>query len=429
MALLRARRRLRELAGEAWSLPGPGVVTGAADDDPSGIATYSITGARTGYQLLWTSLVTLPLMAAVQGMCARIGAVTGTGLAAVLKRHYPRPVLTVIVVLLVFANIVNIGADIAALASAGNLLVGLPSASLAVPVAIGIVIMEIVAPYPVIANYLKVLTLALFAYIVAAFFAHPDWGAALGHTLLPRFALTGATLTTLVALLGTTISPYLFFWQASQEVEEEEQEGRSPAKGGPEASEQELRHVQLDIDAGAVLANVVFYFIVLTTAATLYTAGTHDITDARQAAEALRPLAGNAASTLFALGLIGTGLLAVPVLAGSAAYAIAEVFGWREGLSQRPGTAPQFYAVMAIATLLGLAMELTGLGAMRALFLAAVVNGVTAPVLIVAITVVCNDRKIMGEHVNSPLTNALGWATVALMGSAAAGLLLTGVRV
>jgi len=402
-------RTLRRL----WSLPGAGVVTGASDDDPSGIATYSVTGAQTGYSLLWTSVLTLPLNAAIQEMCARIGLVTGGGLATVLRRHYPRPVLMVLVLLLFVANTVNIGADIAAVAAGIDLLTGIPQDALVVPVGIGVAATEVLVPYRVFATYLKFLTLVLFAYVIDAFVAGPDWGRALRSTLFPVFHVDATFVTTLVAILGTTISPYLFFWETSEEVEEMHRRHVLPG------DEPELLRARVDTDIGMFLANFVFYFIVLTTAATLYPAGIHKIATARDAAEALRPLAGDGAAALFAIGLIGTGLLAIPVLAGSAAYAVAEVFDWHEGLESKPSEAPQFYAVIALATVIGVVIALSGMGAIRALFYAAVVNGVISPMLLVAIIVVSNDGRVLGEHRNGVLSNVLGVATVGVMGCAA----------
>jgi NRAMP (natural resistance-associated macrophage protein)-like metal ion transporter len=412
------RYRIRRLARELWSIPGPGVVTGASDDDPSGIATYSLTGAQTGYSLLWTSVLTLPLNAAIQNMCARIGLVTGAGLATALRRHYSRRLLLFLVALLFVANTVNIGADIAAVASGLELLTGVREQALLVPVGLAIGVTEIFVPYRIYAAYLKVLTLVLFAYVVDAFYAGPDWAQALRSTFVPRIHLNAAFITTIVAIFGTTISPYLFFWQTSEEVEElhrhHEVTGTAP----------ELRRAQFDTDAGMLLANVVFYFIVLTTAATLFPAGIHHITTAREAAEALRPLAGDRATVLFAVGFIGTGLLAIPVLAGSAAYAIAEMFDWREGLEESTRDAPQFYTAIALATLVGLAISLSGVGAIRALFIAAVVNGVTAPILIAAITVVSSDERILGKHKNGRLSVVLGFTASGVMALAAIGMLL-----
>ncbi|HYM14390.1 MAG TPA: Nramp family divalent metal transporter [Dehalococcoidia bacterium] len=405
---------MARIARAIWSVPGAGVVTGASDDDPSGIATYSVAGAQTGYTLLWTSVLTLPLNAAVQEICARIGLVTGGGLATVLRRHYPRPLLLALVSLLFVANTVNIGADLAAVAAGFDLLTGVPAGALVVPIGVGIATVEVLVPYRIFASYLKVLTLVLFAYVADAFVAAPDWGAALRATFLPVVRLNAAFVTTLVAILGTTISPYLFFWETSEEVEEMHRRRVEPG------DEPELRRAQVDSNVGMLLANVVFYFIVLTTAATLYPAGIRHIATAREAAEALRPLAGDRATILFALGLVGTGLLAIPVLAGSAAYAVAEVFDWREGLEERPGSARQFYAVIALSTVVGIAIALSGVGAIRALFAAAVVNGVISPVLLVAIMVVSNDERVLGRHRNGPVSNVLGFAAAAIMGAAAA---------
>jgi NRAMP (natural resistance-associated macrophage protein)-like metal ion transporter len=412
------RVRLVQTLKRVWALPGAGVVTGASDDDPSGIATYSVTGAQTGYGLLWTSLVTLPLNVGIQEICARIGLVTGGGLASILRRHYPRRLLVALVSLLFVANTVNIGADIAAVAAGINLLVGVPEGALVVPVAAGILLTEVFVPYRIFATYLKFLTLVLFAYVADAFVAGPHWGAALRATFVPHIRLNATFITTLVAILGTTISPYLFFWQTSEEVEEMHRRKILPG------DEPELRRAQIDTNIGMLLANVVFYFIVLTTAATLYPAGIHKIATAREAAEALRPLAGDHAATLFAIGLVGTGLLAIPVLAGSAAYAVSEVFEWREGLEKRASDAPQFYAVIALSTMIGMVIALSGVGAIRALFVAAVINGVISPVLIAAILVVSNDERVLGVHRNGIVSNVLGGATVAVMGLAAIGMVI-----
>jgi Mn2+/Fe2+ NRAMP family transporter len=349
----------------------------------------------------------------VQEICGRIGAVTGQGLAGVLRRHYPRPLLIVLVSLLFIANTVNIGADIAAVASGFELITGVSERVLIVPVAVGIAFSEIVVPYRVFANYLKLLTLILFAYIADAFVAAPDWGAALRATLIPRLAFDAESITTLVAVLGTTISPYLFFWETSEEVEELHR------RGVVEASAPEISRMRIDTNIGMFLANIVFYFIVLTTAATLYPAGIRHIDSARDAAGALRPLAGDRATLLFALGFIGTGLLSIPVLSASAAYAIAEVFDWREGLEASPREAPQFYVVIALATLIGLGIAVSGVGAIRALFIAAIVNGVISPILIGAIVLVANDARVLGRHRNGALSNVLGIGAALIMGAAA----------
>lgn len=313
----------------------------------------------------------------------------------------------------------NIGADIAAVASGIALLTGWSETAIIVPAGIAIALTEIVVPYRVFATYLKLLTLVLFAYVIDAFIAGPDWGKALRMTFLPHIRWDATFLTTVVAVLGTTISPYLFFWETSEEVDEMHLRHITPG------DESALRRAVIDSHLGMLLAHIIFYFIVLTTAATLFPAGIHEIKTAREAAEALRPLAGDHAATLFAVGFIGTGLLAIPVLAGSAAYAMAEVFDWREGLDNKPAQAPQFYTVIAISTLIGLGIALSEIGAIRALFVAAVVNGIIAPVLIAAIIVVSNDERVLGRHRNGALSNVVGCVTVAMMGLAAVGMAVT----
>lgn len=409
--LVRASRRVRQ----GFHGLGPGLITGVADDDPSGISTYTIAGASFGYQLLWTSLVTLPMNFAVQSICARIGLVTGRGLTSVVAGHYGRRWLYLLVLLLAVANVVNIGADIGAIAAAIELLTGLRAVALIVPIGLAITLTEVVVPYPQFARWLKLLTLVIFAYVAAAFLARPDWSAALAATFLPRLSFDRESIQTVVAILGTTISPYLFFWQTSEEVEEEQSRGVDFGRLGPTRQRALLRAASYDVGTGMVLANLGFYFVVLASAATLFRAGQTDVETAAEAAEALRPLAGDAASLLFALGIIGTGLLAIPVLAGSVAYAAAELFDWREGLSQTFGRAPQFYGVLALATLLGVALDFSGIPAIRALYLAAIVNGVIAPILLVFIVVVARDRRILGDYRPGRGLSALGWATTLAM--------------
>ena len=404
---------------------GPGVITGVADDDPSGISTYTVTGASLGYQLLWTSPVTLPMNIAVQSVCARLGIVTGKGLATVIADRYGRWLLYPVVLLLLVANVVNVGADIGAIAAAIELLSGIPAIWLVAPIGIGIAVVEVVVPYAQFVRYLKVLTLVIFAYVIGAFFAHPDWGAAASATFVPRLTPDREVLATLVAILGTTISPYLFFWQASEEVEEDEARGVSPATATAGQMRELLRACHFDVFTGMAMANVGFYFVVLTSAAALHASGETHIATAAEAADALRPLAGDAASLLFALGIIGTGLLAIPVLAGSSAYATSELFGWREGLSTTFKQAPQFYAVIGVATLLGIAMNFAGVGEIRALFVAAVINGVTAPILLFVIMLAAGDRKVLGEFVPGRLLLGLGWLTAIVMAIAAVALFAT----
>jgi NRAMP (natural resistance-associated macrophage protein)-like metal ion transporter len=407
-------------------LLGPGLITGASDDDPSGIGTYTSAGAGFGFATLWTAVVTLPLMAAVQFICAKIGMVCGCGLAGVLRRHYPPWVLYVAVVLLVVANTINAGTDIGAIAAAVNLVVpALPIKLMIVPVALLIVALQAWGSYKLIAKVFKWLTLTLFAYIAAAFLARPDWGAVLRNTFVPHIGLDGKYLLTIVAILGTTISPYLFFWQASEEVEEEVQMGRTTLREREGATDKELKHAALDTNVGMVFCNVVFYFVILASASTLHAHGQTDVQSATDAARALEPFAGPAARYLFAVGLIGAGFLAVPVLTGSAAYAVAETFGWKYGLDTKPRQAKQFYAVIAGATFVGMLINFLGINPINALFWTAVINGLLAPPLLILIMLVSNNREVMGERTNGRVVNALGWAAAAVMVAAAVGMLLT----
>ena len=407
---------------------GPGFISGAADDDPSGIGTYATAGASLGYATLWTALLTFPLMATVQLVCAKIGMVTGRGLAGVLRKHYPRRVLYAAVIALFVANTINVGADLAAIAAAINLLVpALPIAPLVLPIAVGILALQIWGSYRLIARIFKWLTLALFAYIGSAFFARPDWGQVLSSTFIPTIRLDQTFLLALVAILGTTISPYLFFWQATQEVEEEMSMGRTQLWRRKGATDRELQYAALDVNVGMAFSVLVMYFIMLATAATLHQAGKTDIKSATDAAEALRPLAGDLSSILLAIGLIGSGVLAVPILSGSAAYALSEAFGWKYGLDRNPAKAKQFYAVIAVATLVGVAIDYLGINPIDALFFTAVINGFVAPPLLVMIMLVSNNKKIMGKRTNSRLTNVLGWGAAVVMFLAAGVLLVASI--
>ena len=403
---------------------GPGLITGVADDDPSGISTYTITGATFGYRLLWTSLATLPMNIAVQLICARLGIVTGQGLARIIIRRHGRRLLLPMVILLFIANTVNIGADIGAVAAAVELLTGVSASWLVAPIGVAIAVTEVAVPYATFARVLKLLTLVIFAYVAGAFVAAPDWRAAMAATLVPRLTLEREQIATLVAILGTTISPYLFFWQTSEEVEEESRLGLQGGHIGRRRLQRLLAGARFDVSTGMVLANAGFYFVVLTAAATLHAAGRTDVQTAAEAAEALRPLAGDAATLLFALGIIGTGLLAIPVLAGSVAYAVAEVFDWPEGLSRTLRRAPQFYGVVAVATVLGIAINFLGIPEIRALYLAAIVNGVIAPVLLLVIMVLARDPAVLGHYRTGPLLTAVGWLTAAVMAAAALALVL-----
>jgi NRAMP (natural resistance-associated macrophage protein)-like metal ion transporter len=404
---------------------GPGLVTGAADDDPSGITTYSVAGASLGYGMLWMALVTFPLMTAVQLICARIGLVTGRGLAAAIRAHYPRWYIYVACLLLLVANVFNIAADLSGMADVTHMLIGVPPL-VSVPV-IGLLILltTIYASYARFAQYLKWLTAVLFAYVVTAFLARPDWRQVALATFVPRLRWDSVYVTTMVAVLGTTISPYLFFWQASHEVEEEKAQGRQTLAQRRGASAHELADARLDVVTGMLFSNIVMFFIILATAATLHASGRTEIESARQAAEALRPLAGDGAYLLFAVGLIGTGLLAVPILAGSASFAIAEVFDWRAGLDLTPRRGRRFYLVFAGAVVAGMALNLIETNPIRMLFLSAVLNGLLAPPLLLLIMLVGNNRAIMGEHANGPWLNLLGWLATAVMFLAAVAFFVT----
>jgi NRAMP (natural resistance-associated macrophage protein)-like metal ion transporter len=400
---------------------GPGLITGAADDDPSGISTYSVAGAAFGYLPLWTALFSFPLMTAVQFMCARLGLVTGLGLAGVIRRRYSRWVLWSACALLIVANVINIAADLGGMAEATRLVSGAPVA-LTVPLyGVLIVVLLMWSSYRSIARIFKWLTLVLFAYVLTAFVAGVDWRLALKATVVPHIEWSRAFFSVLVAILGTTISPYLFFWQAAQEVEEERAMGRNLAHRRG-ATREELRTCRIDVMAGMFASNAIMYFIIMTTAATLHAHGKTNIATAQEAAEALRPLAGAGAYWLFTLGLIGTGILAVPVLAGSCAYAIAEAAAWHGSLDRRPRRAKQFYVVLTVAMALGIALNYAGLDAIKLLFTTAVINGVLAPPLILIVLLLTRDRTVMGDAVNSPLLGFLGWVSFVVMVVAALGL-------
>ena len=398
---------------------GPGLITGAADDDPSGIATYSVAGATLGYQPLWTALFSFPLMAAVQLMCARLAMVTGEGLAAVIRRQYPAWVLWGACGLLAIANVVNIGADLAGMAEVTQMITAVPAVIWTPLYAGAIVAVLFWNNYARIARLLKWLTLILFSYVLAGFLASPDWQAALRATLVPHIEFSRPYLAVLLGILGTTISPYLFFWQAAEEVEEERKEGRTTLASRQGASPKELRTARTDVTLGMLLSNLIMYFIIMTTAATVHAHGMKDIASAQQAAQALRPVAGRAAYLLFTLGIVGTGLLAVPVLAGSCAYAITEARNWRGTLEQTPRTAPQFYAVLGTAMALGMWLNYLGLAAVKMLFWSAVVNGLLAPPLVVIVVLLTSNEKVMGKHANPPILRWLGWITGVAMGAAA----------
>jgi NRAMP (natural resistance-associated macrophage protein)-like metal ion transporter len=389
---------------------GPGLITGAADDDPSGIATYSIAGAQLGTKLLWTALITWPLMAAVQIMCARIGKVTGQGLAGNFKQLFPRWILLSFVIALLAANTINIAADLAGMADAASMLSGINSHWFVVVFALLISWATVRLHYHQIASVLKWLVLVLFAYPITAFVAGADWGQVLRATLVPSMPHSRGEWATLVAILGTTISPYLFFWQASEEVEEEKSAGQSTLALRRGATPQELDLRNIDVGVGAFFSNMVMFFIILTTAITLNRHGIMNIETSRQAAEALRPLAGNFAATLFTLGIVGVGFLAIPTLAGSAAYAFAETLGWSQGLNKKLRQARWFYALILVSTGVGVGLDFVGINPVKALYWTAVINGLLAPFLLVAILIVAANKKLMQGQPSS----RLGWVVVAV---------------
>lgn len=429
--LLQIRRWLRIL--------GPGLVTGAADDDPSGIGTYSQAGAAYGTGQLWLALYMLPLLIAVQEMCARIGLVTGKGIAAVVRQHYSRSVLFVAVGLVLVANTLNIGADLGAMAATVQLLVpGTPVFILLVVLSLGILALEVFVPYQRYAIVLKVLALSLFAYVATGLIVGPRGGELLRATVVPNIEFTPAFLALVVGVLGTTISPYLFFWQASEEVEEVQLHHQEP-RGTDRVRQRQallgnLRILRVDTILGMILSEVATWFIIFTTGSVLHTHAVTTITTADQAAAALEPLvhtfphAGTLAKVIFAVGILGVGLLGIPVLAGSAAYAVAEAFHWKEGLAKTLRQAPGFYLVIGIATVVGLALNLLHINPIRALVYSAIINGVVAVPLLVLILLVANNRAIMKTYTNGRLANAVGAVTVLGMGAAAIAAVLLFIK-
>jgi len=398
---------------------GPGLITGAADDDPSGIATYSQAGAQFGFNMLWTVLFTYPLMVGIQMISARLGCITGRGLAANIKSAFPRSVLYGIVGLLLVANTINIAADIAAMGEALRLLLGGSAHLYSVGFGVACLTLQVLLRYETYVRYLKWLTLALLSYVAVVFTVHVPWGEVIRETVLPTFNLNHDTITIIVAVFGTTISPYLFFWQAAQEMEDlRAYANKHPAQLLPHAEDvarQHLRRIRWDTYLGMGFSNLIAFFIILSTAATLHVAGVVNIQTSGQAAEALRPLGGQATFLLFSLGIIGTGMLAVPVLAGSAAYAVAESFEWRSGLDMKLHEAIEFYGIIAIATLGGVVLNFTHLDPMRALLWSAEINGVIAVPIMAIMMLLASREDIMGKFVIRPKLRTLGWAATVVM--------------
>ena len=395
---------------------GPGLVTGAADDDPSGIATYSQAGAQYGFGLLWSMVLTYPLMAAIQMVSAKIGLVTGRGLSANMQRFYPSYITLPLVFLLLVANTINIAADLAAMSDAIKLVFGGPRQLYSVLIGLTCLILQIFIPYNRYVYFLKWLTISLFAYVGTVFASHVDWASVVKATLLPHISFEPGYVLLLVGVLGTTISPYLFFWQASEEVEEIHAHKRRQALLDSSAhAKRELRRMKFDTMLGMGFSNLISFFIILTTASTLFKAGVHDIQTSAEAAAALRPIAGDFAFALFALGIIGTGLLAIPVLAGSAAYAIAELMHKPASLSFKPAAAKHFYAIIAISTLIGISLDLSGIDAIKALLWSAVINGVAAVPLMFALMHMASRQEVMGQFTVGGNTKRLGWIATALM--------------
>lgn len=403
-------------AGEYWKTLGPGLTTGAADDDPSGIATYSQTGAQYGFQLLWLAPLTFPLMAIVQEMCARMGIVTGRGLAANIRLYYPKWILYSCTILLLVANIFNLGADLGAMAKATELILPIPFSILVFFFAIVSLVLQIFTSYKVYARYLKYLALILLSYVFTSWFVHFNLLDLLQHTVIPSLTFSKDQIIMVCAILGTTISPYLFFWQTSQEVEEEILKGLTTIEMRQfETSDKDIKNMRIDVWSGMFISNIVMFFIIAVCGVTLHAAGITNITSAADAAVALKPLAGSGAYLLFALGIIGTGMLAVPVLAGSLSYAISESFNWQHGLYHRLRDAYAFYGVIVVAMFIGLILNFVGIDPIKSLIYSAVANGIVAPIILVFIVLISSSKKIMGDRVNKPFTTFIGWIVVAVM--------------
>ncbi len=407
-----------------WNMLGPGITTGASDDDPSGIATYSQTGAQYGFQFLWLAPLTFPLMAVVQEMCARIGLASGRGLAANLRKFFPRWVLLLVTSLLFIANAFNIGADLGAMAEATRLLFPqVPTWVFLVFFTFLSLLLQIYASYERYARYLKWMALVLLAYVVAVFLVPSiNWSDVAASTVIPHIKFEKEQIILVTAILGTTISPYLFFWQTSQEVEEDILAGQTTLKERQQSTSKEVIHrMRIDVWSGMFLSNLVMFFIILLCGAVLHTSGLTHITTAAEAAAALKPLGGSNASLLFTFGIVGTGLLAVPVLAGSSSYALAETFGWKEGLYRSLNQAYSFYGILIISMLIGLGANFIGIDPVDALIASAVVNALVAPLVLIPIVLLSANRRVMGQWVNSKVTSVVGWFVVAIMVLAGGG--------
>ena len=403
---------------------GPGLITGAADDDPSGIATYSMAGAKLGTGMLWTALLTWPLMGVVQMMCARIGMVTGMGLLRALRKKFPKSLIVIISLALFLANTMNVGADLLGMADAAEMLVGVKAGFFVVLFGVVITVTSVRCDYQQIARILKWLCLALFAYVITGFLINPDWSTIARDTFIPSLPRGHDAMAMLVAILGTTVSPYLFVWQASQEVEEEKAQGLNRVRLRQGASQEAINTRALDVGAGTFFSNLVMYFIILTTGLTLHQHGITDIETSKQAAEALRPLAGSFAAGLYTVGVIGVGLLSIPTLAGSAAYAFAETFAWKQGLNEKPKVAWRFYAVFVLSMAVGMALYFLKVNPVKALYWSAIINGMLAPFLLVAIVIVASDSRLMKKQPSSRAARICVAITALLMFAAAAGMFI-----
>jgi NRAMP (natural resistance-associated macrophage protein)-like metal ion transporter len=419
-----AWERLKE---HPLSRVGPGLITGVADDDPSGIATYSQAGAQFGLNMLWTMPLAFPLMAAVQSMCANLGRVTGKGLAANIKTSFPPLVLQTVVLLLLVANTLNIAADVAAMGEVAELVSGINRHLMTALFVFGTLLLQLFVPYHRYVFFLKWLTVSLLAYAAVLFTVHVPWGEVMSRTLWPKFTPNANAAAVVVGVLGTTISPYLFFWQASEEVEDmQARRDSAPLIRDASAAPAELRRIRWDTWSGMLYSDITAYFIILATAVTLHVAGITDINTAAQAASALRPLAGDFAYILFALGILGVGLIGVPVLAGSGAYALSEAMGWKEGLERSVGAARGFYGIIAVSVLAALGIQYSPISPMKALFWSAVINGVVAVPLMTVIIILVSKKSVMGDFTASRPLIILGWVATALMGAAAIGMFIPG---